>query len=418
MTASSAIPPVDSYAPGIVTRAPDGSISRTGTILFLIGAVSLAASFVGLFMATTDDVRTEFYFSYLTAFMFTLSLALGALFFVIVQHVARAGWSVVVRRVAENMSVAVPALLLLFLPIVFGAHDYLYHHWMHAELDSTKPAYDAIIAGKSGFLNPTFFYVRAGIYFAIWIGLALWFRKKSIEQDGNGNPQLSLKMARFGAPALVLFALTITFAAIDWVMSLDPHWFSTMFGVTYFAGSEMAFLGMLALVCMFLGKKGLLKDAINTEHYHDIGKLMFAFMVFWSYVNFSQYFLIHYADLPEETMWFQHRLEHNWPIIGAILVIGHFIVPFGFLLSRHMKRNKTPLAIGAVFLLCMHWIDMKFLIQPTYSDQGFYVTWFDFATLIGVLFIFLGLTFRSIANSNLLPTRDPKLKESLKFVNI
>jgi hypothetical protein len=435
MTASSAIPPVDTYAPGLVTRAPEGTLSKLGLIIFLIGAAALATSFVGLWLANGADheveghpYRTNFYMVYLVAYMFTLSLALGALFFVIVQHVARAGWSIVVRRVAENMAVTLPAMLLLFIPILIGAHD-IYHHWMGAIIDPAMEGkgYDAIIAGKSGYLNETFFYIRAAIYFTVWITLAIWFRRKSIEQDENGNPELSLKMARVGAPGLVAFGVTLTFAAFDWIMSIDPHWFSTMFGVTYFAGSVMAFLALLALTCMFLASKNLLKDAVNAEHYHDIGKLMFAFMIFWSYVNFSQYFLIQYADIPEETLWFQKRAVDgsNWGTVGIILVAGHFLVPFIFLMSRHMKRNRTPLEIGAAFLLVMHWIDMQFLIMPDgkppapdHLGSNFAPGWVDAATLIGVFGIFLGLTLRNIAGSNLLPTRDPKLKESLKFVNI
>jgi membrane protein implicated in regulation of membrane protease activity len=193
-----------------------------------------------------------------------------------------------------------------------------------------------------------------------------------------------------------------------------------MFGVTYFAGSVMAFLALLALVCMWLGRRNLLKEAVNAEHYHDIGKLMFAFMVFWSYTTFSQYFLIQYADLPEETGWFYKRMAGNWPVIGATLCIGHFLVPFAFLLSRHMKRNRTPLAIGAILLLVMHWIDMQFIIMPNKATDhaGFAPSWLDVTTMIGLLCIFLGLTIRGIAATNLFPVRDPKLRESLKFTNI
>jgi len=181
----------------------------------------------------------------------------------------------------------------------------------------------------------------------------------------------------------------------------------------------MAFLATLALVCMWLGKRNLLNDVVNTEHYHDIGKLMFAFMVFWAYVNFSQFFLIQYADIPEETQWFQLRFHGSWLVIGAILCVGHFLVPFIFLLSRHMKRNRTPLAIGAVLLLVMHWFDMQFNIMPNggHGFDEFGVHWLDVATLIGIFSIFLGLTLRNIGKTNLFPTRDPKLRESLKFLN-
>ena len=419
MTATSAIPPVDTYKPGIVTKAPEGALGGAAKMLLAIGVLAYAASFVGLFTGGHDDHGKQFYFSYLTSYMFTLSLALGALFFVIVQHVARAGWSIVVRRIAENMTTALPVLALMVIPIILGSHT-LYHHWMGAELDPSKPAYDALVAGKSGYLNTTFFYIRMGFYFVTWLVLARWFRNKSIEQDGNGNPELSLKMAYRGAPALIFFGITITFAAFDWMMSLNPHWFSTMYGVTYFAGSEMSFLALLGLMCLWLSKKGLLKDVINTEHYHDIGKLMFAFMVFWAYVNFSQFFLIHYADIPEETSWFHDRSHGGWETVFAILCVGHFLLPFAFLMSRHIKRSKVGLTLAALLLLVMHWMDMHYQVMPNaHLHEGhFGLHWLDFTTLIGMFCIFLGLTIRSMGTADLIPVRDPKLRESLKFHNI
>ncbi|MCB9870284.1 MAG: quinol:cytochrome C oxidoreductase [Planctomycetes bacterium] len=413
MTATT-IPPVESYAPGTVTRAPEGSLSGSASLLLGLGAVSLLGSLGGYFMLD-HDTQEHFQFSYLVSYMFTLSLALGALFFVLVQHVARAGWSIVVRRIAENMTASFVALFVLFIPVILFS-DTLFAHWMHADLDPKSPGFDALIAAKSGYLNKPFFFSRAAAYFAIWLGLAWFFRSRSLAQDENGNPAVSLTLARTSAPGLILFGLAITFAAFDWMMSLNPHWFSTMFGVTYFAGAEMSFLALLALFCLWLRKKQLL-SVVNTEHYHDIGKLMFAFMVFWSYVNFSQYFLIQYADLPEETVWFQARRLGNWPLVGAALVIGHFMVPFVFLLSRHIKRSRLTLAVAAVFLLFMHWVDMHFVIMPNHADH-FSLSWFDVTTLLGTLCVFLGLTVRGVASTNLIPVRDPKLRESMRFVNI
>ncbi|MCB1218981.1 quinol:cytochrome C oxidoreductase, partial [bacterium] len=184
-----------------------------------------------------------------------------------------------------------------------------------------------------------------------------------------GDPAISLRMARVAAPGLLLFALSLTFAAFDWIMSLDPHWFSTIFGITYFAGGFMAFLAFTIVMAKWLGTKGYLKEAINVEHYHDLGKLMFGFMVFWTYTNFSQYMLIWYANLPEETAWFAHRAVDGWGAIGTILVVGHFFIPFVFLMSRHVKRNGIALSAGAIFLLVIHCIDMQFLILPG-ADHG------------------------------------------------
>jgi hypothetical protein len=384
--------------------------------------------------------------------MGVLGICLGALFFTMIQHITRAGWGIVVRRLAENIMGALPFMLLLFVPIVVGFDD-LFHHWADpAKLDAASPKYDAVIAGKSGYLNKTFFFVRVVLYFAVWIGLATFFRRESAKQDETGDPAISLRLARFAAPGLLLFAFSVTFAAFDWIMSLDPHWFSTIFGVTYFAGGYMAFLAFTILLAKWLGRKGYLKDAISVEHYHDLGKLLFAFMVFWTYTNFSQYMLIWYANLPEETRWFADRKEGGWLAVGTILVFGHFLVPFAFLMSRHVKRNGTALAAGAIFLLVIHWIDMQYLILPSaghgdahgadgaahagaHADPALAIQdgferfphefsvwlhgmhWTDAACFVGVLAIVAGIAILNIRKANLVPLRDPRLAEALHFQN-
>ena len=283
--------------------------------------------------------------------------------------------------------------------------------------------------------------MRVGIYFAIWIGLATFFGKKSKQQDETGDPALSLSMSRVAAPGLFIFALSITFAAFDWIMSLDPHWFSTIFGITYFAGAFMSFLAFTILIAKWLGSKGYLKDAITTEHYHDLGKLMFGFMVFWTYTNFSQYMLIWYANLPEETVWFAHRKEHGWGAIGTILIVGHFFIPFAFLMSRHVKRNGVALSLGAIFLLIIHGIDMQYLILPNRGHgeaaaaggehaaehaHGFgamlgeyfhTISWADYGCYFGLMAILAGVVVLNVRKNNLVPLRDPRLAESLHFEN-
>jgi hypothetical protein len=369
------------------------------------------------------------------------------------HHITRAGWSVGVRRVAENLCGALPVMLLLFAPIVFCRHD-LYGHWTHAELDPTKPGYDAVIAGKSAWLNQPFFFARVGVYFAIWIGLATFFRRGSAKQDETGDPALSLRMSRFAAPGMLLFALSITFAAFDWIMTLNPHWFSTMFGVCYFAGGFMSYLAFVILLAMWIGSKGYLREVITTEHYHDLGKLMFAFMVFWTYVNFSQYMLIWYANLPEETTFYHLRKQGGWSAVGTVLIFGHFLVPFAFLMSRHIKRNRLTLAIGAAFLLVIHWIDMQYLVIPNamtahgahgagehaaaehapvaLTEGGHFlfghfshnlgvwmhgITVHDVLCYAGMLSLVAGITLIFVRRNNLVPTRDPRLAEALHFQN-
>lgn len=419
--------------PNLIVRIKQGDLVSAQNALLGIGiALLVAAGAAG--MISGED---RFYFAYLVAYMFMLGTCLGGLFFTMLQHITRAGWSVSVRRLSENITGVLPWMLLLFLPIVMGFGK-LFHHWAHPN------AADEVLAGKSGYLNPTFFFVRVGIYFAVWIGLAQWFRRTSLRQDETGDPALTLRMARVAAPALLLFALSITFAAIDWIMSLDPHWFSTIFGVTYFAGGFMAFLAYVSLLALWLSRRGYLRDSVNVEHYHDLGKLMFGFMVFWTYVNFSQYMLIWYANLPEETAFYAHRQPGSgWGAIGTVLIVGHFLVPFAFLMSRHVKRNRVTLAIGAVFLLVMHWFDMQYLILPNQGhgaesaapaaevvdrslfgpfaqDLGHWAShlhWMDFATLLGMVALVTGLVLMNVRKHNLVPVRDPRLNESLAFLN-
>ncbi len=426
-------------APAITPKVKDGDL-KTAQLGLIVAGVALVV--VGWFMSHHSAL------SYLVGYMGVLGVCLGALFFTMIQHITRAGWSVPVRRVTENMAGTLPFMLLLFVPVVIGFDD-IYHHWTHAVIEEGQPGYDAVIAGKSGFLNSTFFFVRVVIYFAVWIGLALYFRGQSIKQDESGDPAISLRMSQVAAPGLLLFALSLTFASFDWIMSIDPHWFSTIFGVAFFSGAVMASLAFAILLCMWLTKKGYYKGAITKEHYHDVGKLMWAFMLFWTYTNFSQYMLIWYANLPEETVWYAHRMEHGWGAVGPILIVGHFLFPFVFLMSRNMKRHPVALPAGAIFLLVIHCIDMQYLILPSglgghegdhggdggvaaadaadghahgFSEQlGEYfhtIEVGDFACFVGLFLLIGGLTLMNVRRSNLIPLRDPRLRESLNFHNI
>lgn len=384
----------------------------------LLGAGALLVVASTIIGYTTDWAR--FLHAYLTAYVWGLGIVLGGLIFVMLQHLARAGWSVVVRRIAEHVATVLPLMAVLFVPIALGHHT-LYHHWV----DMDAHPEDLVLQGKKAYLNSGFWFLRAVVYFAIWIGLATYFKRSSLAQDQNGDPRITLRMARFAAPATLLFALSITFAAFDWIMSLDPHWFSTIFGVCYFAGGFMAFMATLALLCMYLGRQGYLKEAVTTEHYHDMGKLLFAFMVFWTYVNFSQYMLIWYANLPEETAFYAHRKEGNWRWIGAALVFGHFLVPFVFLMSRHVKRSRLTLALAAVFMLVMHWVDMAFLVVPNWHptgdghhEPGFHLHLLDVTCLLGIGALIAGATLASLRRTPLVPERDPRLAESLHFNNV
>ena len=411
MTATATVPPLETIAKGLVTRLPEGALAGAQRIRLVAALLGLGATAAGFFLD-----KAQFLHSYLVGYFFALSLCLGALFFVMVQHITRAGWSVVVRRIAENMAGVFPVMAVFFLPIAIFAPD-LYHHWWPGHADTG----DTTIQGKSGYLNPTFWYVRAAFYFVSWTALATWFRRTSLTQDQTGDAQLSLKMSRRAAPGLLVFALTLTFAAFDWLMSLNPHWFSTMFGVIVFAGCVVGTLATIAILGIWLGKLGYLQQVISAEHYHDLGKLLFAFTVFWSYTSFSQYMLIWYANLPEETEYYQMRLG-TWEPVGIGLIVGHFILPFAFLMSRHIKRNRVTLTIGASFMLLMHFLDLHFMVLPNLypatDGHGFHPSWMDATAVLGFFALFLSFTIGNIRKVPLLPERDPRLQESLRFHNI
>ncbi len=261
----------------------------------IVGGVGLAAAAViGL---ASDHGGERFFHSFLVSFCFFLSLSLGALFFVILQHLTRSGWSVVVRRLAEGIAANLFWLAGMAVLVVIGMGKL--YHWTHADV----VAADALLQGKSAYLNPTFFVVRMAIYFGVWVLLARFFLTSSIRQDQSGDVSLTHRMQRFSAPAMLLYGVTVTFAAFDLLMSLDPHWFSTIFGVYYFSGCVVGFFALLTLVVFAVQRSGRLTKAITVEHYHDLGKLIFAFVVFWAYIAFSQYMLIWYANIPEETAW-------------------------------------------------------------------------------------------------------------------
>jgi hypothetical protein len=393
----------------VQTRITSGSRWTAYPKIFgAVGVVSLVLAYV----LGMDHHAERFNFSYLVAFMWGLSIALGGLFFVIVQFLSKAGWSVVVRRVGENIMGTLPLFVLLFIPIAIGA-SHTYHHWWHYEVGSGDPFLDH----KAAYLNPSFFYVRAAFYLIVWAGLATMFRRLSTQQDRSGDHDITRSLQWRSAPALLLFALTITFAAIDWMMSLEPHWYSTIWGVYYFAGSVIALFAMMSILVLWLQRDGMVRRIINTEHYHDMGKLLFGFVVFWSYIAFSQYMLIWYANIPEETLWYEHRSHGGWGTVGVMLIVGHFFIPFFFLISRATKRNPTTLFLGAVWMLAIHYVDLYFIIMPVLDDHGPHPSLVDLFSLLGVLSLFLAAFAFLASKAELVPVKDPRLPESLRFEN-
>jgi hypothetical protein len=377
----------------------------------VIGAVSALLGAGACAILGAANPR-QFFFSWLVAFLFFQTLALGALFFVLIQYAAQGGWGVVLRRIAETIFCTIIVMALLFLPLLFGLHDL--YEWSHAD----AAAHDALLRWKAPYLNVPFFLIRAALFFGIWSLIAVFYYSGSRGQDATGDPGVSARLRRFAGPAIIVLALTQSFAAIDWIMSLTPHWYSTMFGVYFFAGSWVGFIALLSVVVVAMRGAGLLDTVISPEHLHDIGKFLFAFTAFWAYIAFSQFFLMWYGNMPEETVWYKARMEGSWLTVSLVLLFGHFVAPFFYLMGRSVKRNGATLAVGGAWLLIMHFVDLYWQVMPTLHPEGFRPSLLDVAALVAVGGCFVTAASWLMRRQALVPLRDPRLAESLAFENV
>ncbi len=378
-----------------------------------IGKVFLAIAGLGGIGCVVSYLQNPqvFFSSYLTAFVFFMCIALGSLFFVMVHHLAKSGWNVTVRRIAENIAANLPWMTLLFIPLLFGI-SYLFY-WTHADVQLE----DKLIQSKHAYLNLPFFYIRAAFYFLVWTFFGRWFLMTSVKQDNTGDALLTDKMAKYSTFGMILFAFTQTFFIFDWVMSIDAHWYSTMFGVYYFAGSVVCAYATIIIVSYLLRVTGNLKESITVEHYHDLGKLLFGHNVFWTYIGFSQFMLIWYTNIPEETLFFHHRAVGSWKIISLMLPWCHFAIPFVFLMSRNVKRKLPLLVTGATWLFIMCYIDIYWLVQPNFHHEGASFGVSDISSIFFVGGIFIFLFLNRLKKYPLIPINDPRLPQCLNYDN-
>ena len=359
-------------------------VERLPKILLGLGILNFFISFLLYFKDTK-----HFFFSYLTSYVFFLTLTLGSFFIVMILFVTRAGWAVVIRRIPEFLMKNVGLMFLLFIPILFGFHDL--YHWSDSHAVST----DHILHGKVPYLNIPFFVIRYFVFFGLWGWLITQFFKFSNQQDDSGDETLTLRCQKMATYGILIYALSQSFAFIDWVMSLTPHWYSTIFGVYFFAGSVVVGFTTITVLLMVLRKFGYLREFVTVEHYHDLGKLAYGFNIFWSYIAFSQFFLIWYANIPEETVFFAEHLQNNWNSVAVLLCVGHFFIPFVFFMSRHMKRI-LKLHLGMCFwLIFMHFVDIYWIIMPNFSDR-FHLSLVDVTCFFAIGCVFFSVFFFSI----------------------
>jgi hypothetical protein len=381
----------------------------------ILGAVGLILAIILGFFAK-DEFR-RFFYSYLIAYLFFLVIALGGLFFVMLQHATKAGWSVNVRRIAEWFASSLPLMAVLSAPIfasIIIGQGQLYP-WAKSP-SGLEPGFKAM------WLNPPFFLIRMVFYFVVWSFLGVWYWKQSVKQDESGDIELTLKMQKFAPIGLILFGLTLTFAAWDWIMSLDPTWYSTIFGVYIFAGSTLTIFATIIITIRLLQSKGLLVQSVTVEHFHDLGKFLFGFTFFWGYIGFSQFMLQWYGNIPDETEWFvrhgastAHANQFS-PVVIALL-FGHFLIPFPGLLSRHVKRNAKGLTFWAVWMLVFCWLDLFWLVMPQFDNGKFHLGVIDLACFVGIGGIFVAFVVRKAAHDSVRAMRDPRLPDSLAFEN-
>jgi len=393
------------------TRRADPLLRTVSLCAGAAGVMILAVTLAMSHFVSKDGLR-QFAYSYLVSFSYYMSLTLGALFFVILHHLTRAGWSVVVRRVAEVFAANIPMLAFLALPVLLlGGVLFPWMGQSRAELEHLPGI-------KAAYLTTPFFFVRCALYFVVWALLGFRFYRGSLRQDRNGDPGETLKLERLSPGAILLYAATITFFAFDFLMSLSPLWYSTIFGVYFYSGSVVGFMALLGIVCMGLQRRGVLRHAITTEHYHDIGKLLFAFTMFWSYIAYSQYMLIWYANLPEETAWFSPRQSGPWATMGLLLVVAHFAIPFVGLMPRTSKRRRGALVFWSVWMLVMHYVDLYWVVMPTVSPGRVPLGLTDLGCFLGIGGLFLAGAALTARGRSLVPERDPRLAESLAFENV
>ncbi len=392
-----------------------GRLKRTG---LLVGFLGLALAVV-LGVLQGDELR-RFFHAYLVGYAFVLSIALGGLFFVAIQYLTNSHWSVTVRRLAEYTAGALPFAALLGLPLLYplftpvGAeHGGLLWPWLHPQGVSAP-----VVEGKAAWLNPGFFCLRLVLYGVVWSLLGRFFLRNSLAQDTADDYRPSERARRWSAIAVILYALTSTFASFDLLMSLDPAWFSTMYGVYYFSGSVVAIFAWLILASLMVQRSGNLRSAITVEHYHDLGKFLFAFIFFWGYIAISQYLLIWYGNMPEETSWFLRRQTDAWMPISWLLVFGHFVIPFAGVMSRHTKRRVAILGFWAFYMLVMHWFDVAWLVMPAYDSQHLPLGLLEVSASLGLCGFYVAAVARLAGDRPLAPVNDPLLPESLAFENV
>ncbi len=376
------------------------NIVKLGWALTVIGLVLVVLSYV------TDAQRAGF--NNIIGFTFLASVAVGAVFFIAIEYIAGAVWSTPFRRVLEFLGMLLVPVVLLAIPIFLNFHSL--YHWSHADV----VAADKVLQSKSPYLNEQFFAIRFVIYIVIWSLFYFIFRHNSLKQDKDNDQARTKKNIGLAAAFIPLLAISISLFSIDWLMSLEPHWFSTMFGVYYFTGSIVTALAVTTYFVVLLSERGYFFKGINENHYYSFGALLFGLLSFWAYIAFSQFMLIWYANLPEENFWFITRWQNGWEYVSVAIVLFHFWIPYFMLVSRPSKMKPRVLKQSAAILIAAHFLDMYWLVMPTYSASPVF-SYYEIAFPILSIGLIIVVFAMQAKKYNLVPVGDPKLQRGIDF---
>lgn len=381
-------------------------LKRFQRIAFIAGVLGMVLLVIGLFVS-----HDQFFRSYLFSYAFWIGIPLGSLALLMLQHLTGGGWGMVIRRPLEAATRTLPLMLVLFVPIVLGVHAL--YPWTHAEEIA-----ELATLGKTKYLNVPFFIARAIFCFAIWMLLAFVLNRWSREQDRTGDKRLAKKMTILSGPGMVLFVFTVTIAAVDWVMSLDPHWMSTMFGLLFVAAWGLSGLAFVIAIMAVLSKHSPLNQIVGQRHFHDLGKLMLALVMLWTYFAFSQYLIIWSGNLPEEITYYLPRTRGAWGVIVVAVALLHFAFPFLTLLSRSVKRDAGKLVIVAVLVLFMRLVDFFWMVMPNFTGDRLYnqpqdMIW-NIAAAVGIGGLWLAAYFWQLGKMPLVAINDPRYESVLE----
>lgn len=379
------------------SQATSRALRRIRWPALAAGAVGLALCAFGAY-----DSPEQFFPSYLFAYLFWLSITLGSLAILMLYHLTGGAWGFIVRRVQETAAFLLPILALLFVPLLFGLP--VLYPWARPDAVAADP----LLQHKSVYLNPELFIGRAALYFVIWIGLALLLNRWSIAQDRADDPALADRMRNLSRFGLGLYMLTVTFSSIDWAMSLEPHWYSSIYGLIYVAGQGLAGFAFALLITARLAGHEPLASAATPARFGDLGSLLLLFVMFWAYISLSQYLLIWSGNLPEEVVWYQHRIQGGWNWVIVFVIAFQFALPFALLLARRWKRNARFLAGLAALILFVHLVDLFWLVVPPFRPEGFALHWLDLAAPIGIGGVWLAAFAWILGRRAILPLHDPR----------